>query len=122
LALLLEHTFTSHLRAGLELAYQDLAARPGRAADSLGVTTLSAVGRFVGGGAALRPFALLGAGAYRSAGGWDAGFEIGLGLEVPVSDRLALTAGTTAHWTAAHGARPDRSWIDGHLGFTIGLP
>ncbi len=122
LAALLERSVTSNLRAGIEVGYHAFEARPGGPTANLGVTDLSLVGRVLGSGASYRPFALVGVGGYQFLNGWDPGIEAGIGFEAPITGKLALAAGVTAHRTDGHGSRPNLEWIDGHLGFTIGLP
>ncbi len=118
-ALKLERSFGASLRVGLEAGFHEFDAEPALAIDNLGVPNLSLYGRWLGSAGTLRPFALVGAGGYRVDGSWEPGYQAGLGLELPISGDLSLTAGATGHLVSASGETGDLSWIDGYLGFVF---
>jgi hypothetical protein len=86
------------------------------------VTNLSLLARLLGAAGAYRPFLAVGPGAYRAAGSWRAGAQVGLGLEVPVTSRVALTTGATAHFVSAAKRTGSLSWLDAYLGFVLDVP
>jgi hypothetical protein len=119
----LEFEVSSQLRVGVQLGHHAFDAEPPTAVSNLGFTNVSAIGRWRGPGAALKGYLVAGLGGYRSATGWDVGFQAGLGLEVPLTGDVSLATGITAHLVdrgAEAGVRP--RWIDGYLGFVFGLP
>lgn len=115
----LERTLSPHLRLGLETGYHSFVVEPPESGE-FGVTNLTLFARFLGGGTSWRPYAAAGLGAYRAAGSWKPGLELGLGLDFPISPRLALTTGLAAHGVADTRAG-DLRWIDAFLGFRAGL-
>ncbi len=117
--LALEWPFTPTFRAGLELGYHAFAAEPG-VGGNLGVTDASLFVKILGATGPLRPFASAGVGTYRAFGSSQVGYQLGLGLELPVTGRAALATGLTAR--AVNGTSAgDLRFFDAWLGFELRL-
>lgn len=119
----LEWPLTSSASLGVQVGYHAFDAHPPAGVDNLGFTNLSAVARWVGAGTVLRPFAQVGIGGYHESGVWDPGFQLGGGIEVPVTQAVSLASGITAHRVnrnAKDGTDP--TWVDAYLGFFVALP
>jgi hypothetical protein len=118
-----EWPLSGRLRLGTQIGYHAFDAEPSAGVDNLGFTNVSAIARWLAGGTAIRPFALVGAGGYHADGHWDPGLEAGVGFEVPLTDSVSLAAGVTAH-SVDQSARDGREprWMDAYLGFFVALP
>jgi hypothetical protein len=119
----LERVIAPRLRIGLQGGYHQFDEQ---VATNLGITNLSLIAKITGApGTAARPFVIFGPGAYRVAGTWHGGAQLGIGYEVPVTPSAALMTGATVHRLAGTlpVERPARGeWIDGYLGFIFRFP
>lgn len=122
-----EYQTTRRLRVGVELGFHSFdAERPGTR-DNEGILDLGVFGKVLGGWGPYRPYGLVGFGAYisKEADGsrrWDPGFQVGAGVELPLSPYLAATAGGGSHFLFRGGGNEDYLWLDGYLGFVFKLP
>jgi hypothetical protein len=121
----IERDYSNGLRGGLQLGYHEFDGRhrllePFLISDHLECVNVSLYGRRRAASGNVRPFIIGGLGAYHSRGNWDAGAQLGAGLEIPLTGSVALTTGLTAHYAASS---PDNLlWVDATIGFLFKLP
>jgi hypothetical protein len=117
-----EWSFRRSLRLGLQLGYHDFDAENTVLTDNLGVTNVSFLLRGINPGPNFWPYFQVGIGAYLHDGDWDTGVQAGLGLELPVNQRISLATGATAHFVDLGSEIADLQWTDVYLGFLFRLP
>ena len=122
-----EFGISPNMRGGIEVSYHAFDSEGLTVADNQGVIGLSLLGKFLDEWGPYRPFALLGVGVYSSKEDdgkrrWDAGFQLGAGTELPVSEHLAVTVGSTLQVVPRDGDPDKLFWIDAYLGFVFRQP
>ncbi|MGE5233375.1 MAG: hypothetical protein ACM3OB_04630 [Acidobacteriota bacterium] len=117
----LQKPLTQHFRLGLEAGYHGFAAKRTNPLDDLGVSELAVVGQWIGGGSTIKPTITVGVGDYRVEGAWKIGAQLGVGLELPIQPKLALTTGLSAH-LVNNSRAGDLRWIDATLGLRFAAP
>lgn len=122
-----EHARSPLIRAGVQLSFHSFAAeRPGTR-DNGGIVNLSVYGKALGVWGPYRPFGLFGVGGYSSkeedsSRRLDGGFQMGGGLELPITQHLSVTAATGLHVVFRGDQLDDLLWFDGHIGFLFREP
>ena len=115
------------LRVGLELGYQAFDVEFPGTSDNEGILNLSLVVKALGTYGPYRPFALLGGGVYNSKSpgggrGWSGGFQLGGGLELPISEHFSAITGSGFHLVFRGEDEDAGIWIEAYLGFHFRQP
>ena len=117
-AVQIEHEVTPRLGTSLEVGYNEFSVSDGGA--NLGMMNLSFVAHYTVSASHVRPFFVVGPGAYRTGSTWRAGLQGGIGLEVPLSNQTELLTGFAVHRVA--GDAPNPRWMDAYVGFRFRIP
>jgi hypothetical protein len=115
------------IRAGFQISYHAFDAEGLTAGDNQGAINVSGFGKVYTQWGPYKPFGLLGLGVYSSklvdaTRRWDPGFQIGGGVEAPVTEHVALLVGTGLQIVIGRGDEDALTWIDGYIGFVFRQP